>query len=49
MLFKRFFKYKIKVKTKAHLCFLTVGGGGDVGVYMESRRRWTENVWEPLM
>jgi hypothetical protein len=27
ILFKRFFKYKIKVETKAHLCFLTKVGG----------------------
>jgi hypothetical protein len=23
--------------------------GGAVGVYMESRGRWTEKVWEPLI
>jgi hypothetical protein len=42
-------RYKIKVETKAHLCFLkNVGGGGAVGVFMEPRGRWTEKVWEPL-
>jgi hypothetical protein len=24
-------------------------GGGTVGVYMEPRGRWTEEVWEPLV
>jgi hypothetical protein len=46
-LFKRFFKYTIKVGTKAYLCFLK-NVGGAVGVYMEPRERWTEKVWEPL-
>jgi hypothetical protein len=42
------FKYKIKVETKAHLCFLKKVGGA-VGVFMELRGRWTEKVWEPLV
>jgi hypothetical protein len=48
ILFKRFFKYKIKVETKAHLCFFKKVGGA-VGVHMEPRGRRTENVWEPLV
>jgi hypothetical protein len=29
--------------------FFKKGRGGAVGVYMEPRGRWTENVWEPLV
>jgi hypothetical protein len=39
--FEWFFKYKIKVETKAHLCFLKKVGGA-VGVYMEPRGWWTK-------